>query len=235
MKKNYNASESFITAALLTFSGGFQDAYTYFSRGGVFANAQTGNVVLMSGYFFRGDMWSAARYIIPLFAFVSGIITAESIHRLFRSRPSFHWRQLIAAFEITILFIVGTIPENLNMAANCLVSFVCAMQIQSFQKIGDNSYSSTMCIGNLRSGTNALCSFIYSGSKKDLKTASIYFGVLVVFFLGAGCGYIITSMAGVTAIRFSCLPITAALILMFFNEGSVAAEKKFIGLIKKRI
>lgn len=41
-------SESFLTAAFLSISGGLQDAYTYICRGEVFANAQTGNIVLLS-------------------------------------------------------------------------------------------------------------------------------------------------------------------------------------------
>lgn len=41
-------SESLILNLLLAFSGGFQDAYTYIVRDNVFANAQTGNIVLMS-------------------------------------------------------------------------------------------------------------------------------------------------------------------------------------------
>ena len=41
-------SESFLVAALLAISGGFLDAYTYVCRGGVFANAQTGNLVLLA-------------------------------------------------------------------------------------------------------------------------------------------------------------------------------------------
>jgi len=39
-------SESFQLSALLSFSGGLQDAYTYNVRDGVFANAQTGKVVI---------------------------------------------------------------------------------------------------------------------------------------------------------------------------------------------
>lgn len=34
-------------AALLSFVGGFLDAYTHLSRNGVFATAQTGNIILM--------------------------------------------------------------------------------------------------------------------------------------------------------------------------------------------
>ena len=39
-------SESLVLGLLLAVSGGFFDAYTYLCRGGVFANAQTGNIVL---------------------------------------------------------------------------------------------------------------------------------------------------------------------------------------------
>ena len=49
-------SEAFSTMVFLTLSGGLQDAYTYCVRGGVFANAQTGNIVLMSQRAFAGDL-----------------------------------------------------------------------------------------------------------------------------------------------------------------------------------
>ena len=54
--KNHHGqmSESFLTAGLLSLSGGLQDAYTYLARGEVFANAQTGNIVLMSVRLFEG-------------------------------------------------------------------------------------------------------------------------------------------------------------------------------------
>lgn len=48
-------SESFLTAAFLSVSGGLQDMYTYISRGHVFANAQTGNIVLLSQHIFAGS------------------------------------------------------------------------------------------------------------------------------------------------------------------------------------
>ena len=41
-------SDTLFTAIFIVLSGGFQDAYTYGCRGGVFANAQTGNIVLLS-------------------------------------------------------------------------------------------------------------------------------------------------------------------------------------------
>ena len=47
-KHHGQMSESFLTAVFLSLSGGLQDAYTYLFRGKVFANAQTGNIVLLS-------------------------------------------------------------------------------------------------------------------------------------------------------------------------------------------
>ena len=67
-----------------------------------------------------------------------------------------HWRQGVLLAEILILFTVGFLPTEYNMLANAMASFACAMQVQSFRKVNGYSYASTMCIGNLRSGTAAL-------------------------------------------------------------------------------
>ena len=49
------------------------------------------------------------------------------------------------------------------MLATVLVSFSCAMQVQTFRKVNGHSYASTMCIGNLRSGTAALSVYLSMG------------------------------------------------------------------------
>ena len=59
-------SEAFINSIFLAMSGGFQDAYTYFTRGKVFSNAQTGNVVLMSQHFMMGEWKDGLKYLLPL-------------------------------------------------------------------------------------------------------------------------------------------------------------------------
>ena len=47
MKHSFQISESIRLGILLALSGGFMDAYSYLERGQVFANAQTGNMLLM--------------------------------------------------------------------------------------------------------------------------------------------------------------------------------------------
>lgn len=85
-------SESFRLSAVLSLSGGLQDAYTYNVRGQVFANAQTGNVVLMSQNFMLGDIHSDARYLVPVLAFAAGIFVAERIENSYKASKAIHWR-----------------------------------------------------------------------------------------------------------------------------------------------
>ena len=88
-------SEAFITSVFLALSGGFQDAYTYFTRDGVFSNAQTGNVVLMSQHFMMGEWSEGLRYLFPLLAFAVGVFVAERIQGSFKYARKLHWRQSV--------------------------------------------------------------------------------------------------------------------------------------------
>ena len=104
-------------------SGGFQDAYTYFTRDEVFSNAQTGNVVLMSQNFMTGQWGDGLRYLFPVLAFAIGVVAAERIQNTFKYAKKLHWRQMILLIEILILFAVGFMPGELDMLATVLVSF----------------------------------------------------------------------------------------------------------------
>ena len=189
--KNFSGkqmSEAFINSAFLALSGGFQDAYTYNTRNEVFSNAQTGNVVLMSQHFMTGDWKAGVRYLLPLIAFVLGVFVADQIQMRYKYARRLHWRQGILLAEIVILFVVGFIPHSLNMTATIFVSFACAMQVQTFRKMGGYSYASTMCIGNLRSGTAAFSHYLQDKKTEQLKQAAYYFGIIFLFAIGAGLG-----------------------------------------------
>lgn len=211
-------SEALLTASFIILSGGLQDAYTYLCRGKVFANAQTGNIVLFSAYLFDGEWDHCVRYLIPVLSFLLGIFAAECIHRHFKYMEKVHWRQLIILAEIVLLFVVGFLPQRVNTLANVLVSFVCAMQVQTFRKVRGHAYASTMCIGNMRSGTEALCAYFHTGDKEILHKALTYFGVVLLFALGAGIGSIATLHWGAGTIWLSCGLLTVSFLIMFVHD-----------------
>lgn len=211
-------SDKFRSAVFIILSGGFQDAYTYCCRGGVFANAQTGNIVLMSAALFRGDWEAVVKYLVPVLSFLLGIAVAELVHVHYRKQEKIHWRQIVLIEEILLLFIVGFIPVTLDPLANALVSFVCALQVQTFHKIHGQPYASTMCIGNMKNGAEALCAYFHSGDKRILAKAGVYFGVILLFAVGAGIGGAVTAHIGERAIWVSCALLTVSFCIMFKRE-----------------
>ena len=211
-------SDSFRAAVFIILSGGFQDAYTYTCRGEVFANAQTGNIVLLSTALFQKEWPTVLKYLIPVLSFLIGTAVAEGIHIRLKNYEKLHWRQIILLCEILLLFIVGFLPPAVEPLANALVSFVCAMQVQTFHKVRGHAYASTMCIGNLRAGTEALCAYFRVRDKEILQKAVTYFGVILVFGVGAGLGSILTVALGCRAIWLCCLLLSVSFGMMFVHE-----------------
>ena len=223
-KPHGQMSESLLTAAFIILSGGLQDAYTYLCRGKVFANAQTGNIVLLSAYLFEGEWRHSVRYLIPVLSFMLGIFAAECIHRRCKYTEKVHWRQIIIVLEIVLLFFVGFLPQEVNTFANALVSFVCAMQVQTFRKVRGHAYASTMCIGNMRSGTEALCVYFHTHDREVLRKALTYFGVIGIFAVGAGFGALLTARFAEKGIWVSCALLIVSFFIMFIREEE--KEKK---------
>ena len=211
-------SESFLIAGILSISGGLQDAYTYMYRGKVFANAQTGNIVLLSSNLMDGNWERVLHYLVPLCAFALGVLTAEKMQEHFRNMQRLHWRQLVVLCEIVMLFVVGFFPQEWNLMANALVSFACAMQVQTFRKVNGYAFASTMCIGNMRSGMDSLCSWVLNRNPAALKKSLYYWGIILLFALRAGLGSLALALCGAKAIWFSCLLLTVSLCLMFVKE-----------------
>ena len=211
-------SETFINSAVLAVSGGFQDAYTYFTRDKVFSNAQTGNVVLMSQNFMTGNIVGGIKYLFPFLAFGLGVFVTEQINAKYKMAKKIHWRQLVLLMEIAILTIVGFMPESLNMAATVMVSFSCAMQVQAFRKVNGFAYASTMCIGNLRSGTDALSVYVRERKKEQLIKAFHYFGIIFFFALGTGIGGNLSVSWGVHTIWVSSVILFISMGLMWYEK-----------------
>ena len=218
-------SEAFITSVFLAMSGGFQDAYTYFTRDEVFSNAQTGNVVLMSHNFMTGQWGDGLRYLFPVLAFAIGVVAAERIQSTFKYAKKLHWRQMILLIEILILFVVGFMPGELDMLATVLVSFSCALQVQTFRKVEGNAYASTMCIGNLRSGTAALSAYMRERKPRLLRQALCYFAIIFLFAIGAGIGGRLSMAYGERAIWVSSILLLISFLLMFIEEIEEAEHR----------
>ena len=218
IRKPKQMSESMILGVVLTLAGGFQDAYSYNCRGQVFANAQTGNIVLLGQNIASGNFQNALHYLFPLLAFLAGVYLSEWVRELCKSFQKLHWRQIVLAFEIVMLAIAGLLPQSLNVVSNVLMSFACAMQVDSFRKFRGIPCATTMCIGNMRSGTELLCRY-HITKDPELKRKSLhYYFIILVFAIGAAIGAVASQKFGDPAIWIAAGLMLLGFILMFVKE-----------------
>ena len=66
LKFSKQMSESIKLGVILAIAGGFMDAYSYLARGQVFANAQTGNMLLFGVNLASGQFQHALHYLCPV-------------------------------------------------------------------------------------------------------------------------------------------------------------------------
>lgn len=216
--KKRKVEESLWLAVLLCLAGGFQDAYSYNCRGHVFANAQTGNIVLLGQNLAMGNWQQALRYLFPLIAFIGGVYVTEWICHLHQSRQRLHWKQVVLMAEIILLLSAGLLPQEYNILANVLMSFACAMQVNAFRSFCGISCATTMCIGNMRSATEYMGKYHITKDRDMLKKSLLYYFIIIVFASGASLGALISLRFGEPAIWAAAFLLTVGFLLLFIKE-----------------
>lgn len=205
------------------------DAYSYLCRDHVFANAQTGNMLLFGVHLAEGDFLLALKYLLPVLAFTFGIIISDVIRNKIHNKK-IHWRQLALVVEIIILFLVCQIPQEFNMAANILTSLACGVQVETFRTVKGNAIATTMCIGNLRSGTNNIDKYINTHEKQYIYKALVYYSVILFFVIGAILEGRLIAALSEKALYFSVGLLIVSFVLMIINPHDKETEvNDFVG------
>lgn len=217
MNKKVQISDSLSCGILLALSGGCMDAYSYLFRDKVFANAQTGNMLLLGVNLASGNFKEMIIYFWPVLAFILGIVISDIIKHN-TGFTGMHWRQISVGVEAIFLLSVAFIPQAYNILANSLISFACGIQVESFRKIHGNAIATTMCIGNLRSGMFNFDEYIRTGNKKNLKSSILYFTIIFAFVAGAVIESLLLELFGSFSIIMSVLLLIVALLIMFQSK-----------------
>lgn len=194
------------------------DAYTYVFRDKVFANAQTGNIILLGINISNMNYSEAVRYLFPVVSFITGVFLAQLLKLKMQNNRKPHWRQLAVLAEAVIMLAVAFMGTDMNLIANSMVSLACGIQVQSFRKIHDNSLATTMCIGNLRTATDLLCGSMCRKDKHMFHRSMFYYGIILIFTLGAVFGEKFIAILGQQSILVSALILFIVFLIMFLEE-----------------
>ena len=95
------------------------------------------------------------------------------------------------------------------------VSFVCAMQVEAFRKIRGNALATTMCTGNLRSGTELLYHGLRDRDPAALRRSLQYYGIILCFLAGGALGVWATGLLAERAILLCCALLLVIFLAMF--------------------
>lgn len=179
---------------VLAAAGGCLDAFTYVGHGHVFANAMTGNVVLLAVHAVSGDWHQSLRHLPPIVTFLIGVSCVRALG-LPRFRCALPERAVtVLVVEILSLFALSWLPaaasDFLIVTAIC---FTASLQTATFRHVNGAAYNSTFVTGNLRTLSEGFFDWIFSGRRPDSLRQAIDFGsICLAFFLGALCGGILT-------------------------------------------
>ena len=212
-------------AALLSLVGGFLDAYTYLSRNGVFATAQTGNIILMIVAGARDEWARAAQHLPPIAAFLLGVVAGEvlrlsAVVRLVR-RPA----RVAVGLEAAVLVVVGFLPPAVpDQVVTACIAFVAALQISWFRTVGRWAYTSTMTTGNLRSVARATFHAVSDRDPEARLEALHLGGVVVAFVAGAVLGCAMTLLLADQAAWVVAGVLGVGVVFFVLDERVRAAE-----------
>lgn len=219
--ERYPASQSFVVSGLLAVVGGYLDAYTYICRGHVFADAHTGNAAFLAFYLVQGNWLTVVRYSVVIAAFLVGVFASQIVEHRIHPKCALHWRQIVVLLQFLLLVTVSFVPRGdvLDILVNAAVSFVCALQLEAFQDVRGVKAAATMCVGNLRGGTEHLCYYFRTKEKASLVHSLHYYGIFLLFFGGVVLGGALTNAVRQWSPLFCCVLLAVVFLLLF-------AEKK---------
>jgi uncharacterized membrane protein YoaK (UPF0700 family) len=204
---------------LLAAAGGFLDAFTYVGHGGVFANAQTGNVVLLGVFAAKGDWAAALRHLPPLLAFFLGVFTAETMrHPRLEALLRRPFRAALVA-EIVVLAVIGALPDSFaDTAIVLLVAFTAALQNATFSTVHGWSVNTTITTGNLRTASRALYRALFRHEPRAGEQAGVFGGICLAFLIGAGLGALVTAHIRNHAAWVAAGALVLALLMFVIDE-----------------
>lgn len=167
---------------------GFIDAFTFITQDGLFASAQTGNIVVMSARLFSGDFLEAVVHVASFVGFAVGAFLAQGIVMRFKDHG---WRKYRTYLFLQVIFLmfVALLQDVMGAyALGFLLGLLAGYELTVFRKIQTTSINNGIMTGNAKNMMNNLYLAIFHNDRAALSTFMTLLAGLLVFMLGAGAG-----------------------------------------------
>jgi uncharacterized membrane protein YoaK (UPF0700 family) len=206
-------------AVLLTLTNGFLDAHTYIARGHVFANVQTANVIFSAIDVSERQFSAALAHLWPLLAFIVGMLLASHIKsgRVEQMVP--HSLRWTIGIQALVLAVIGFVPASVDHNfVTVPISFLAAVQIGLFRKVGDLAYLPVATTGNLMRFMESAYDGAVEKRAESRRSLVVYGTLIVAFASGAFGGAFATDAWSVRAIWLPAGFLAVTLCLFLVDE-----------------
>lgn len=215
--------ETFFVSAMLMATAGFLEVYTFLLKGGVFCNAQTGNVALLGMALAQMDWLRALYCLIPIVSYIVGILLTLCMPE--KMSRGLRWETVFILFEIAVLAGVGFLPPTVHYGFSTVsVAFICSMQYNTFKKAHGIPMATTFCTNNLRQATIHAYHAIWKKEAASVQKAWFYAGILVCFAAGAFLGTIACEYLAERAIWLNAAALVPVATVMIYADVRKSAR-----------
>ena len=216
-------------SALLACAGGYLDGFTYVGHGHVFANAMTGNVVLLGINCLSGSFRTGFRHLPAILAFVAGICVSQAAQLQAKRRGAGAPYAEVLFLEIGVLFVLSLLPASTaDILFTVSIAFAASVQVQTFREVNGHSYNSTFTTGNLRTLCEAAVAWFLEGHNRAAAGIVKDFSLICLAFLaGAAAGGYATQAFGNRALWCDVVLLTllALRVRLHLSSPSVGRRK----------
>ena len=213
LKERYLLCERNAVFALLMVVSGMMGAYTFTQRGGVFCNAQTANIVVMSIAIGEGRWKDGLYYLIPITAYFLGSFISEALPTPVKQKNFLRWDTWLIALETLTLFLIGFVPKTVpNQIIQVVINFIASMQYNTFRQAEGIPMATTFCTNHVRQVGIAAAKVLRKHDQTAAHRGKVHVAMLLSFFGGG----VVLSFAGKfleeRAIWLALLPLGIILI-----------------------
>ncbi|MFF7358649.1 YoaK family protein [Streptomyces filipinensis] len=206
--------DTLTVGVLLAAVGGFLDAYT-FVRHQVFANLQSGNVLLFCVEATARHWHRALLLLAPIAAFSVGVLVVQVLGLPRVQRLVHRPLRLMLTLQIALLSALATLPAGMpEQMTTVTVSFVAALQFSTFTTLRDSPYTTLAESGNLHKAIVAAHQWWMGKEPAAARRAGRYTAVVAAFVAGAVTGALLTRVAGTPAIATAAGLLAAVLVTL---------------------
>ncbi|WP_052360735.1 YoaK family protein [Oceanobacillus manasiensis] len=174
-----------------TFLMGFIDAYTFITQDGLFASAQTGNMVVLGAKLLEGDFMEALVHFSSFAGFAVGAFIAQGIIEHFKE---YGWKKyrIYLFLQMVFLLVIAIVQQNISPSViGFLLGLLAGYELTVFRKIKSTNINNGIMTGNTKNLMNNLYLAIFNKNKEALHTFLTLLLGLCVFMLGVVSGTVV--------------------------------------------